>query len=88
LEKFVLFGAELLDNLRQEILDGFGLGFSTDNEGVILNGCIGYLNEEVPSGFLKCKIVLSSLKKLISSTPKGCAPTFFTIVFTILSPPT
>jgi hypothetical protein len=87
LEKFVLLGAELLDDFREEILDGLGLGFATDDEGVVLNGCIGYVGKEVPSGFLKCKMVLSSLKKLISSTPRGCAPTFLTMVFTILSLP-
>ena len=42
---------------------------------------------DLPSGFLKWRIVLSSLKKLISSTPSGCAPTFLTMFLTILSLP-
>lgn len=46
-----------------------------------------HMNYVILSGFLKCKMVLSSLKKLISSTPSCWAPTFLTIVFTILSPP-
>lgn len=43
--------------------------------------------EAKASGFLKWRMVLSSLKKLISSTPSGCAPTFLTMVLTILSLP-
>ena len=34
------------------------------------------LIEKIPSGFLKCITVLSSLKKFISSTPRGWAPVF------------
>jgi hypothetical protein len=37
----VLLGAELLDDVGEEILDGLGLGLAADDEGVVLDGGIG-----------------------------------------------
>jgi len=87
LQKFMLLGSELLDNVRKKVLDRFSLRFSTNNESVILNGGISWILDEVPSGFLKWRMVLSSLKKLISSTDRGWAPTFLTMFLTTLSFP-
>ncbi len=44
----MLLGAELLDDVREEVLDSLGLGFSTDDEGVVLDGsvCFGVLEVE------------------------------------------
>ena len=67
----MLFGSKLLDNVRKKVLDGFSLRFSTNDESVILDGSISFILYEVPSGFLKWRMVLSSLKKLISSTERG-----------------
>jgi len=41
LKEFVLFGAKLLDDIGEKIFDGFGFWFSTNNEGIVLNGGIG-----------------------------------------------
>ena len=40
-KEFALLGAQLLDDVGQEVLEGLGLGFSTDDEGVVLDGGIG-----------------------------------------------
>lgn len=67
----MLFGAQLLDDVGEQVLDGFGFGLASDDEGVILDGGVGWVGRGVPSGFLKWRMVLSSRKKLISSTPRG-----------------
>jgi hypothetical protein len=46
----VLFGSELLDDVGEEVLDGLGLGVSTDDEGVVLDGSIGFGVLEVQDG--------------------------------------
>jgi hypothetical protein len=83
----VLFGAELLDDVGEEVLDGFGFGLTGDDEGVVGDGGVGCMGGGLPSGFLKWRMVLSSLKKLISSTPRGWALTFLTRFLTTLSLP-
>lgn len=35
LQKFVLLGAQLLNDVREEILDCFGLRLTADDEGVV-----------------------------------------------------
>lgn len=37
----MLLGAKLLDNVREEILDGLCLGLSAHDEGVVLDGGVG-----------------------------------------------
>lgn len=82
----MLFGAKLLNDVWKEIFDCFSFWFSWNNESIILNWCVCYLYEiDVPSGLVKCNTVLSSLKKLISSTPNCWAPIFLTRFLTTLS---
>lgn len=38
----MLLGAQLLDDVRQQVLDGLCLWFSSHNECVILNGGVGF----------------------------------------------
>jgi hypothetical protein len=40
LQKFMLLGSELLDNVRKKVLDSFSLRLSTNDESVILDGSI------------------------------------------------
>ena len=37
LEKLMLLGAKLLDDVGKEVLHGLSLGFSSDDESVVLN---------------------------------------------------
>lgn len=46
----MLLGAELLDDVGEEVLDGLGLGVSADDEGVVLDGGVGLGVLEVEDG--------------------------------------
>ena len=41
LKELVLLGTELLNDVREEILDGFGLRLTADNESVVRDGGVG-----------------------------------------------
>jgi hypothetical protein len=62
----VLLGAELLDDVREEVLDSLGLGVTTDDEGVVLNGSVGFGVLEVEDG-----VVISEEVDLINSKRVG-----------------
>lgn len=44
LQKFMLFGTQLLDDVRQQVLDCLGLSLARNDESIILNWGIGYIN--------------------------------------------
>lgn len=41
LEELVLFGAELLDDVGQQVADGLGFGLAGNDECVVLDGSVG-----------------------------------------------
>ena len=45
LQQLVLLGSELLDDVRQQVLDGLGLWVSTDDEGIVLDGGVSCMGE-------------------------------------------
>ena len=40
LKQLVLLGSELLNDVWQKILDGLSFGVATDDEGIVLDGCV------------------------------------------------
>lgn len=62
----MLLGAELLDDVREEVLDGLGLGLAGHDEGIILNGGVGFWAGEVEDG-----VVISEEIDLIDSQLLG-----------------
>ena len=52
LEKLALFGSKLLDDVREKVFDGLGFRFSTDDEGIVLDGGIGFGILEVEDGIV------------------------------------
>lgn len=58
----MLFGTELLDDVGEKVLDGFGFGFSGYDECIILDRGVGFRSDEVEYG-----IVVSEEIDLIDS---------------------
>lgn len=62
----MLLGAKLLDDVGEEVLDSLGLGLSTDDEGVVLNGGVGFGVLEVEDG-----VVVSEEVDLVNAEGVG-----------------